>query len=63
MKLRYVAQDPQLEMDKTVRENLLTAIKPILDMSNDTTKFPHSSRAAVDEKMNKLMEELAVLSG
>ena len=28
MRVRYVAQEPQLDLDKTVRENLLTAMKP-----------------------------------
>ena len=29
MRVRYVAQEPQLDLDKTVRENLLLAMKPI----------------------------------
>ena len=32
MRVRYVAQEPQLDLDKTVRENLLTAMKPIQDL-------------------------------
>ena len=29
MRVRYVAQEPQLDLDKTVREHLLTAMKPV----------------------------------
>lgn len=61
MKLRYVAQEPQLEMDKTVRENLLTAIKPILDMVERYNEISAQlGEPQSDEQMNKLMEELAV---
>ncbi len=61
MKLRYVAQEPQLEMDKTVRENLLTAIKPILDMVERYNEISAQlGEPQSDEKMNKLMEELSV---
>ncbi|MGD0785049.1 MAG: energy-dependent translational throttle protein EttA [Sedimentisphaerales bacterium] len=61
MKLRYVAQEPQLELDKTVRENLLTAIKPTLDMVARYNEISHQlAEPQSDEKMNKLMEELAV---
>ncbi|MCE5340604.1 MAG: energy-dependent translational throttle protein EttA [Planctomycetaceae bacterium] len=61
MKLRYVAQEPQLEMDKTVRGNLLTAIKPILDMVERYNEISNQlGEPQSDEKMNKLMEELAV---
>ncbi|MFA5291707.1 MAG: energy-dependent translational throttle protein EttA [Phycisphaerae bacterium] len=61
MKLRYVAQEPQLELDRTVKENLLTAIKPTLDMVERFNEI--SSRLGEpqsDEQMNKLLEELAV---
>lgn len=61
MKLRYVAQEPQLELDKTVRENLLTAIKSTLDMVARYNEISHQlAEPQSDEKMNKLMEELAV---
>ena len=32
MRVRYVAQEPQLDLDKTVRENLRTSMKPIQDL-------------------------------
>ena len=32
MKVKYVAQEPELMLDATVRENLLTAVQPTLDL-------------------------------
>ena len=32
MRVRYVAQEPQLDLDKTVRENLRTAMQPVQDL-------------------------------
>jgi len=61
MKLRYVAQEPALELDKTVKENLLTAIKPTLDMVERFNEISQQlGEPQSDEKMNKLLEELAV---
>ena len=59
MKIRYVAQEPQLEMDKTVRENLNTAIKPTLDMVerfNEISQLLCEPRS--DEDMEKLLAEM-----
>jgi len=61
MKLRYVAQEPQLDLDKTVKENLLIAVKDTLDMVERFNEI--SSQLAEpqsDEQMNKLLEELSV---
>lgn len=62
MKLRYVAQEPVLEMDKTVRENLRIAIKPTLDM---VAKFNEISEQLADpdyaDKMDELLEEMGQL--
>ncbi|MCX5632418.1 MAG: energy-dependent translational throttle protein EttA [Phycisphaerae bacterium] len=61
MKLRYVAQEPQLELDKTVKENLLTAIKSTLDMVERFSEISHQlAEPQSDEQTNKLLEELAV---
>jgi len=61
MKLGYVAQEPQLELDRTVKENLLTAIKPTLDMVERFNKISSRlSEPQSDEQTNKLLEELAV---
>ena len=32
MRVKYVAQEPQLDLDKTVRENLRTAMEPVQDL-------------------------------
>ncbi|OQA02825.1 MAG: putative ABC transporter ATP-binding protein [Planctomycetes bacterium ADurb.Bin401] len=61
MKLRYVAQEPELELDKTVRENLLLATKETLDMVERFNKISEQlGEPQSDEQMNKLLEELAV---
>jgi sulfate-transporting ATPase len=40
MRVRYVAQEPQLDLDKTVRENLLSAMKPIQDLIDRFNESP-----------------------
>jgi ATP-binding cassette ChvD family protein len=62
MKVRYVAQEPQIDLDKTVRDNLLTAIKPTLDMIERFNKISEQLAGSLsDDQMNKLMEEMSVL--
>jgi len=62
MKVRYVAQEPQIELDKTVRDNLLAAIKPTLDMIERFNKISEQlAEPGSDDEMNKLMEEMSVL--
>lgn len=62
MKLRYVAQEPQLEMNKTVRENLQTAIKPILDLVDRFNQISEKMcDLGPDDDMDKLMDEMGVL--
>jgi len=62
MKVRYVAQEPQIDLDKTIRENLLTAIKPTLDMIDRFNKISEElAETQSDEKMNKLMDEMSAL--
>jgi energy-dependent translational throttle protein EttA len=62
MKVRYVAQEPQIDLDKTVRDNLLTAIKPTLDMIERFNKISEQlAEPLPDDDMNKLMEEMSVL--
>lgn len=55
MKLRYVAQEPELEINKTVRENLYSAIKPTLDM---VERFNEISNQLADPKYENQMEKL-----
>jgi energy-dependent translational throttle protein EttA len=62
MKVRYVAQEPQIDLDKTVRDNLLTAIKPTLDMIERFNKISEQLAGSLsDDQMNKLMAEMSVL--
>ena len=62
MKLRYVAQEPVLEMEMTVRENLRTAIKPTLDM---VARFNEISEQLGDpdfaDQMDELLEQMGQL--
>ena len=62
MRVRLVAQEPQLDLDKTVRENLLTAIKPLLDMVDRyNTISEQLGEPQSDEQMTKLMDQLSTL--
>ncbi|MEN6452292.1 MAG: energy-dependent translational throttle protein EttA [Thermoguttaceae bacterium] len=62
MRVRYVAQEPQLDLDKTVRENLLTAMKPIrdlIDRFNDVAG--RMAEPGPDDDADKLMDEMGRL--
>lgn len=62
MRVRYVAQEPQLELDKTVRENLRTAMKPIQDLVDRFNEI--TARMAdpqEDDDLDKLMDEMGRL--
>jgi energy-dependent translational throttle protein EttA len=62
MRVRYVAQEPQLDLDKTVRENLLTAMHPIQDLVDRFNAI--AARMAdpqPDDDFDKLMEEMGRL--
>jgi energy-dependent translational throttle protein EttA len=62
MRVRYVAQEPQIDINKTVRENLLTAVQPTLDMIERFNKISEQlGNPASDDEMNKLMDEMSVL--
>ncbi len=62
MRVRYVAQEPELDLEKTVRENLRTAVQPIQDLVD---RFNEVSARMADpgpnDDLDKLMEELAQL--
>jgi len=71
MKVKYVAQEPELMLDATVRENLLTAIKPITDLIES---HDHVAAALGDPEqsgnfdllmtqMDKLQEEIDAING
>jgi ATP-binding cassette ChvD family protein len=62
MRVRYVAQEPELDLDKTVRENLRTAVKPMQDLVDRFNAI--SARMAdpqADDDPDKLMDEMAQL--
>jgi ATP-binding cassette ChvD family protein len=62
MRVGYVAQEPQLDLDRTVRENLLTAMKPIQDLIDRFNEI--TSRMAdpkPDDDFDKLMDEMGRL--
>ena len=62
MKVRYVAQEPQLEMGKTVKENLLAAIKPTLGLVDRFNEISGMlGEPLSDGEMNKLLEEMGTL--
>jgi ATP-binding cassette ChvD family protein len=61
MRVRYVQQEPQLELDKTVRENLRTAMKPVQDLVD---RFNDVSDLLGDpnvKDMDKLLDEMGRL--
>ena len=62
MRVRYVAQEPVLELDETVRENLATAVKPIQDLVD---RFNEISARMADpqdgDDFDKLMDEMGRL--
>jgi ATPase subunit of ABC transporter with duplicated ATPase domains len=62
MTLRYVAQEPELELDKTVREHLRMAIKPTLDMVDRFNAISEKlSDPGPGDDMDKLLEEMGRL--
>ncbi len=62
MRVRYVAQEPQLDLDRTVRENLLTAMKPIQDLIDRFNEIAGKmADPAPDDDLDKLMDEMGRL--
>ena len=62
MRVKYVAQEPELELDATVRDNLLTAVAPIqskLDRFNEISMLMADPEQ--EEHFDKLMEEMGKL--
>ncbi|MDO5114080.1 MAG: energy-dependent translational throttle protein EttA [Planctomycetia bacterium] len=71
MRVRYVAQEPELELDATVRENLMTAVAPI---HQKLQQFEEISALMADpeqesrfdelmEQMGRLQEEIDAVNG
>ncbi|MEN6458738.1 MAG: energy-dependent translational throttle protein EttA [Thermoguttaceae bacterium] len=62
MRVRYVAQEPELDLDRTVRENLLTAMKPIRDLVDRFNEIAgRMADPKPDDDLDKLMEEMGRL--
>ncbi len=62
MSIKYVAQEPELEIDKTVRENLNTAIRPTLDMVERFNEISEQLGDSIfEDKMDELLEEMGKL--
>jgi ATP-binding cassette ChvD family protein len=62
MRVRYVAQEPQLDLDRTVRENLRTAMKPIQDLVDRFNEITmEMADPKPDDDLDKLMEEMGRL--
>ena len=62
MRVKYVAQEPQLDLDKTVRENLRTAMKPVQDLVDRFNEIAAAmAEPKEDDDLDKLMEEMGRL--
>jgi len=62
MRVRYVAQEPHLDLDKTVRENLSTAVRPIQDLIDRYHGVSaRLSEPAEGDDLDTLVEELGRL--
>ena len=62
MRVGYVAQEPQLDLDRTVRENLLTALKPIRDLVDRFNEITgRMADPKPDDDLDKLMDEMGRL--
>jgi ATP-binding cassette ChvD family protein len=60
MKVGYIAQEPQLDMTKTVRDHLVKATKSIHDMVDRFNQISELM-ADPDQDTDKLLEEMGVL--
>jgi energy-dependent translational throttle protein EttA len=62
MRVRYVAQEPQLDLDKTVRENLLSAMKPVQALVDRFNAIAgRMADPQPNDNLDKLMEEMSRL--
>ncbi|MHC4374554.1 MAG: ATP-binding cassette domain-containing protein, partial [Planctomycetota bacterium] len=62
MKIRYVAQEPELELDKTVRDHLRMAIKETLDKVDRFNIISEKlGDLGPDDDMDKLLDEMGRL--
>ena len=62
MRVGYMAQEPKLDLERTVRENLVTAVEPVQDLVNRfNTIADRMGDPGKDDDMDKLMEEMGRL--
>jgi ATPase subunit of ABC transporter with duplicated ATPase domains len=62
MRVRYGAQEPELELDKTVRENLLKAMQPVHDLVERFNEISAKmSEPEEADNFDKLMDEMGRL--
>ncbi|NLX96399.1 MAG: energy-dependent translational throttle protein EttA [Rhodopirellula sp.] len=61
MRVRYVAQEPELDLDRTVRENLKTAVQPIQDLLDRFNEVSALMADPGDADLDKLMDEMSRL--
>ncbi len=62
MRVRYVAQEPQLDLDKTVRENLRTALAPVQELVDRFNAVSDRMAAPQDgDDMDKLLGQMGEL--
>ncbi len=62
MRVRYVAQEPQLDLDKNVRENLRTAMKTVQDLVDRFNEITmEMADPKPDDDLDKLMDEMGRL--
>jgi ATP-binding cassette ChvD family protein len=62
MRVRYVAQEPQLELDKTVRQNLLTAVASLQGLVDEFNSIAdRMGDPGPDDDMDKLMQRMGEL--
>jgi ATP-binding cassette ChvD family protein len=62
MKVGYIAQEPQLDMTKTVRDHLRMATKPLQDMVDRFNAISEQmGDLGPDQDMDKLLEDMGVL--
>ncbi len=61
MRVGYVAQEPHLHLDKTVRENLNLAMKPVHDLVERFNTVADQMGSAEGDEMERLMNEMGTL--
>ena len=61
MRVGYVAQEPVLDLDKTVRENLRLAVAPVQGLVDRYNEISERMGQAQGEEMDKLLEAMGSL--